>query len=311
MTISSIIEKLQAALGEDLVLRDAPMREHTTFRVGGPADALVLPRTREDAQRALSLCAGLGVPLMVLGNGSNLLVRDGGIRGVVLQFGDQFARIEVEDAAVCAQAGALLVAVAAAAARANLTGMEWASGIPGSIGGAAAMNAGAYGGEMKDIIESVTAVSPDGQLQTYSNEQMAFGYRHSAASDGALTVVDVALRLQPGDPERIRLQTAEYTTARRTKQPLEFPSAGSFFKRPAGHFAAKLIEEAGCKGLRVGGAMVSEKHAGFIVNVGGASADDVLSLAAQVVSRVREHAGAELEMEVKVVGEDAPRKDMV
>ena len=307
MTISTIIDELQQTLGEDLVLRNAPMREHTTFRVGGPADALVLPRTAQDAQRALELCRGLGVPVLVLGNGSNLLVRDGGIRGIVMQFASQFADIAVQGNRVYAQAGALLSAVAAAASRAQLTGMEWASGIPGSIGGAAAMNAGAYGGEMKDIIESVTAVTPDAQILVLSNQEMAFAYRHSAASDGALVVVDVLLALQSGEADRIQAMTAEYTAARRTKQPLEYPSAGSFFKRPAGYFAAKLIEDAGCKGLSVGGAMVSAKHAGFIVNTGGATAQDVLDLAALVVQRVREHVGVTLEMEVKVVGDEIKR----
>jgi UDP-N-acetylmuramate dehydrogenase len=296
-------------LGTDRAKFGEPMSEHTTFRVGGPADLYLMPQDAEAAAKALSLCKAHGVPLLVLGNGSNLLVRDGGIRGVVMQFGSQFNAIDVQGTSIHAQAGALLSAVAAEACRSGLAGMEWASGIPGTVGGATAMNAGAYGGEMKDIVQSVTAITDAGELQAFTHDEMEFSYRHSRASDNALTIVEVELGLSPGDTVRSQALTCEYTAARRQKQPLEFPSAGSFFKRPQGNYASKLIQEAGLKGTRVGGAMVSEKHSGFIVNMGGATADDVLGLATVVIERVKEYSGVTLELEVKVVGENACRKE--
>jgi UDP-N-acetylmuramate dehydrogenase len=245
-----------------------------------------------------------GVRLLTLGNGSNLIVRDGGVRGAILHFGDNFSAIRVQGDLLNALAGALLPRVAAAALAHELTGMEFASGIPGSIGGAATMNAGAYGGEMKDILHGIRAVTPEGTLVSYGIDQMHYGYRHSRVHEENLIVVEVTLALQHGDLDASRALLADFTARRREKQPLEMPSAGSFFKRPPGYFAGKLIEDAGCKGLSVGGAKVSEKHAGFIVNEGNATASDILALAELVTARVKAQFGVDLEREVRVVGEE-------
>lgn len=297
-------DSLTKALSPEKVLRDEPMSRHTTFRVGGPADILILPESAGDVAEAVKTCSEKNVPLLVIGNGSNLLVRDGGIRGAVMQLNGRFAQVSPEGTVLRAQAGALLSKVAAEACRLGLTGMEFASGIPGSIGGAAAMNAGAYGGELKDIVKSVTAVKPDGMIETYSNSDMDYTYRHSRALAERLIITDVELSLRRGDPAEIKAMMDDYASRRNEKQPLSLPSAGSFFKRPPGHFAGKLISDAGMKGFSVGGAQVSEKHAGFIVNTGNATAVDILTLAEAVKAKVREMSGVELEMEVRMVGED-------
>ena len=304
MNTAKTVQILRDAIGAHKVLTDEPMSRHTTFRVGGPADIFIQPETAEDVCAAVRLFREAGVRLLTLGNGSNLVVRDGGIRGAILHCGDNFSTIRARGDLLSAQAGALLPHVAAAALAYGLTGMEFASGIPGSIGGAAAMNAGAYGGEMKDILHSITAVTPEGGLVTYAVEEMHYAYRHSRVHEENLVVVDVTLALRRGDLEESRALLADYTARRREKQPLEMPSAGSFFKRPPGHFAGKLIEDAGCKGLSVGGAKVSEKHAGFIVNEGNATAADILALAELVTARVKAQFGVELEREVRVVGEE-------
>ena len=305
MDIIAAQHKLIDKLGANKVKIDEPMSAHTTFKVGGPADLFILPQSCGDVALALHVLNEHLVPLMLMGNGSNMLVRDGGIRGAVMQFGRQFSEISVEGTMLTAQAGALLSSVASQAYSHGLAGMEWASGIPGSVGGASAMNAGAYGGEMKDIVCGVTAITSACALETFSHDDMHFCYRHSRASDGSLTIVEVQLQLVNGDMEKSKALLDEYTACRQQKQPLEFPSAGSFFKRPPGRFAGKLIQDAGLKGARVGGAMVSEKHCGFIVNAGGATASDVLALAALVIESVRQQSGVTLEMEVKAVGEDA------
>ena len=297
-------EALRRSLGASRVRTDEPMRLHTTFRVGGPADLFITPATIDEAARAVAICRECGVNLMITGNGSNLLVRDGGIRGAVLQFGRDFSAMRMADGRLIAQAGALLPEVAAEAFRHGLTGMEFASGIPGSIGGAVAMNAGAYGGQLEDIVHEVTTASVTGEIARWSRADMHFGYRHSRVQEEHLTVLEVTLELTHGDMAESQRLIEEYTTQRRSKQPLEKPSAGSFFKRPPGHFAGKLIEDAGLKGLSVGRARVSEKHAGFLVNDGGDSAADILALAEAVQRRVRERFGVELETEVRIVGED-------
>ena len=304
MGIDAALSGLRAALGEDKVLANEPMSRHTTFGVGGPADIFLLPASAEDVARAVQICRDAGVPLMALGNGSNLLVRDGGIRGAVLHVGENMSAITAAGTVLTAQGGALLSRVAAEAWRQGLAGMEFASGIPGSIGGAAAMNAGAYDGEMKDVSGSITAVRPDGRVAVYEKDNMEFTYRHSRALSEGLIIVEVALALRRGDMAQSKALLDDYTARRREKQPLELPSAGSFFKRPPGHFAGKLIADAGLKGLRVGGAQVSEKHAGFLVNTGGATASDVFKLAALVREKVKALYGVELEMEVRTIGED-------
>jgi UDP-N-acetylmuramate dehydrogenase len=304
MDILAAYNGLQGQLGAERVLRDEPMSLHTTFGVGGPADIFIMPESAEDVAKAAAYCRSNGIPLLVLGNGSNLLVRDGGVRGAVMGLGECIARITAEGTVLKAEAGALLSKVAAEAYRLNLTGMEFASGIPGSVGGAAAMNAGAYGGEMKDIVQSVTAVTTYSEFVKYSGAEMGYSYRHSRALDERLIIVEVELKLQHGDMAHSKALMDDYARRRGDKQPLEMPSAGSFFKRPPGCFAGPLIEQAGLKGFSVGGAQVSEKHAGFIVNKGGATAADIFALAEVVKARVREASGVELEMEVRTVGED-------
>jgi UDP-N-acetylmuramate dehydrogenase len=304
MDIPAALVRLQEALGPGRVCAGEPMRLHTTFRVGGPADIFIEPTQPEEAAAAVRICRETGVPLLVVGNGSNLLVRDGGIRGAVLHMGANIAYIKLDGNTLTAGAGALLSRVAAEAGRRGLVGMEFASGIPGSVGGAAAMNAGAYGGEMRDIVRAVRAVTPSGDMVVLSDAEMDYGYRHSRALEEGLVIAEVALGLAPGDPEVIAVRIRELDAQRRDKQPLEYPSAGSFFKRPPGHFAGKLIADAGLKGMSVGGAQVSEKHAGFVINAGDATASDILRLSEEVRRRVLESSGVALETEVRMVGEE-------
>lgn len=305
LDIAPTLERLINELGPGKARAGEPMAAHTTFRVGGPADIFIEPESIGDVAAAMRICREAAVPLLVMGNGSNLLVRDGGIRGAVLHIGSKLGSVDVDGTTVRAQAGALLSRVAAEAMRSGLAGLEFASGIPGSVGGAAAMNAGAYGGEMRDAVRRVTAIAPSGEILRLSNAKMAYSYRHSRALEEGLVVVEVELSLRRGDMAASRALAEEYAASRREKQPLELPSAGSFFKRPPGHFAGKLISDAGLRGCSVGGAMVSEKHAGFIVNAGGATAADILALAGRVRERVLELFGVELTPEVRVVGEDA------
>ena len=285
------------------VLRDEPMAGHTTFRVGGPADLLFLPASEEELAFALSEAGRLGVPAFVMGNGSNLIVRDGGIRGLVAVLGDQFSAVEADGTRVVAQAGATLARVAAFALARSLGGFEFASGIPGTIGGGAAMNAGAYGGQISDVF-CAARVLKDGECRIYGPAEMEMRYRSTRPLREGSVVLSVTLALRPGDAEEIRRTMNDLNGRRREKQPLEFPSAGSTFKRPEGHFAGALIEQAGLKGARVGGAMVSEKHAGFLINAGGATARDILQLIDLVRARVLEKSGVALEPEVRIMGED-------
>ena len=253
-----------------------PMKLHTTFRIGGPADVYAEPESAEELMELISVCEGSGTPYMILGHGSNILVGDGGIRGTVICLGKAFAEIRVDGDCIEAQAGALLGAVASTALEHGLAGMEFASGIPGSVGGALVMNAGAYGGEIKDILESAEILETDGSRCAVTAEELELGYRTSNILPLGRTVLSARFRLKPGDPEEIAAKMKDLNGRRKDKQPLEYPSAGSTFKRPEGYFAGKLIEDAGCKGLTVGGAQVSEKHAGFVINIGDATAKDVL-----------------------------------
>jgi len=286
------------------LLRDEPMREHTTLRVGGPADLFVIPRSPEQVSCAVRACRELGVPLLALGNGSNLLVRDGGVRGAVLHVGPGLARCGVEGNRLVAEAGLLLPAAARAAQQSGLDGLAFAEGIPGSMGGAACMNAGAYGGEMAQIVQSVDIVDERGCTCTLPAADLAYRYRHSALLDRGWIVTRVVCALTPGDPQEIAERMRGLAEQRRAKQPLRQPSAGSAFKRPPGRFAARLIDEAGLKGERVGGAQVSPLHAGFIVNTGGATAADLLALIQRVQDKVYACSGVLLEPEVRVVGSE-------
>ena len=300
------MEELLKAAGNSAVLEDEPMSGHISFRVGGPADALVEAADEETVGNVLALCREKGIPCYVLGNGTNVLVKDEGYRGVILKIGREMGHISVteeEDGSflIRAGAGALLSAIASRALEQSLAGMEFAAGIPGSLGGAVVMNAGAYGGEMKDILRSVRLLTPEGEIITRTPEELRMGYRYSIVPKMGYTVLSAEIRLQKGDPAEIKGKMDDLAKQRRDKQPLEYPSAGSTFKRPAGHFAGKLIQDAGLRGYTVGGAQVSEKHCGFVVNRGGASASDILQVMADVQRLVEKTSGVLLEPEVRVL----------
>ena len=303
MENNSIENMFCMTLGSDNVRLHEPMKKHTTFRIGGPADYYLCPHSTEELQKILQICRENKLEFFILGNGSNLLVSDKGYRGVVIQLWKNFSDIETEDNTITVKAGALLSKVAAEALEESLTGMEFASGIPGTMGGAGMMNAGAYGGEMKDIIREVTVLTREGELLTLSKEEMNFGYRTSVVKEKGYVVISAVLQLRKGDREEIRKVMDELKERRVTKQPLDMPSAGSTFKRPEGYFAGKLIMDAGLRGFSVGGAQISEKHCGFVVNKGDATAADVLGLIGEVQKRVQEKFGVALEPEVKFLGE--------
>ena len=298
-----IENKFCNCLGSDNVKQQEPMSRHTTFRIGGPADFYLCPPSTNEVQEIVEICKEEKLPYFVLGNGSNLLVSDKGYRGVVIQLWKNFSDITVKDCCIQAKAGALLSKVAAEALEAGLTGMEFASGIPGTIGGAAFMNAGAYGGEMKDIIKSVKVLDTQGEVRVLPKEELKMGYRTSIVKEKGYTVLSVELELTRGNQEEIRNTMEDLKERRTSKQPLEMPSAGSTFKRPEGYFAGKLIMDSGLRGFSVGGAQVSEKHWGFVVNKGGATAMDVLNLIREVQRRVKEQFGVDLETEVRFLGE--------
>lgn len=281
-----------------------PLSRHTSFRVGGPADVLFCPENAGEIVRVVNWCRERDAAFLIMGNGSNLLVRDGGFRGVVVKLADRFRELRADGGGVTAQAGALLSAAARTARQAGLEGLEFAAGIPGCVGGAVAMNAGAYGGAMADVIQWVEALDEGGKILRIPGEEMAFGYRRSRCGREALIVLAARMVLRPGDGDAIQSRMDELAARRREKQPLTQPSAGSFFKRPPGAFAGQLVEEAGLKGLTVGGAQVSPKHAGFIVNMGNATAADILALMDRVTAAVRSRTGICLEPEVRIVGED-------
>lgn len=290
-------------LGEDRVFTEEAMSQHTTFKIGGPADYFLMPDKGEDVGRVIKICKEKEIPYFILGNGSNLLVGDGGYRGAVIQIYRNMSSVTVEGNEITAQAGALLSAVAAAAKNASLTGFEFAGGIPGTIGGAVVMNAGAYGGEMKDVLIEVTVMNAEGDIFTLPTEELELGYRTSIIKTAGYIVLEAKIRLKEGDPEVIRETMKDLTIRRTTKQPLEYPSAGSTFKRPEGYFAGKLIMDSGLAGYQVGGAQVSEKHCGFVINAGDATARDVRTLMDNVRDIVYKKYGVTLEPEVKFLGE--------
>ncbi len=293
------LENIMAGSG---IFMEEPMKKHTTFRVGGPADVLVQPD--ETALAAiLALCRQYHVPYSFIGNGSNLLVGDKGIRGVVIEMTDPMGNIEVDGTKITAQAGAMLSKIANTAASNGLGGMEFAAGIPGSVGGAVVMNAGAYGGEMKDIIEKVYVLDENGAQLELDRDALDFGYRHSCIPKKKYIVTKVVLELVPRNEAEIRSEMKELNEKRAEKQPLQYPSAGSTFKRPEGYFAGKLIMDAGLRGYQVGGAQVSEKHCGFVINKGDATAADICQLMRDVSDKVQAQFGVVLEPEVKMIGE--------
>lgn len=298
------IERLRSVTSPAAVSTNEPLCEHTSFRIGGPADVFAQPSDEGELINTVKLCLEEKVPYYVLGNGTNVLASDSGFRGVIIQICRRFDRIECEGGTIEAYAGATLAAIANTARNNSLTGMEFASGIPGSLGGAVLMNAGAYGGEMKDIIASVTVYSPsEDRIKTLTGDEMDFGYRKSRIKGTDEIVISAVIELKKGDPEAIKEKMEELKVQRTTKQPLEYPSAGSTFKRPEGYFAGKLIMDAGLKGFSVGGAQVSEKHCGFVINTGGATAKDVKSLMEQVSDKVEAEFGVRLEPEVIFLGE--------
>lgn len=301
----NLADTLRAATSIAQVLEHEPMARHTTMRVGGPAEILFSPAGEGELLFAVREAKRAGAPFRIIGNGSNLLVLDGGLPGLTIRLGEAFSKISVDGNQIRAQAGALLCRVAAAARDASLTGLEFASGIPGSAGGGMAMNAGAYGGQLSDVFEGCRALDPEtGIISALGPAEMALGYRESAALSRGLIVTKAAFRLTAGDRSAIQAKMDDLSARRREKQPLNLPSAGSTFKRPEGYFAGALIEQAGLKGLRVGGACVSEKHAGFVVNDRNATARDVLDLIRLVQARVLEHSGVRLETEVRILGEE-------
>lgn len=300
---SSIYEVLSAYVPGEDVLRKEPMCRHTTFRVGGEAQCFVRISNKEQLMRVIPYLQQVGIPFFILGNGSNLLVGDKGYPGVILQIGDKMNRISVKGGLVHAQAGALLSQVARTAMEHGLTGLEFASGIPGTIGGGVVMNAGAYDGEMKQVVEQVTVLDKHGEILELSSEDMEFGYRTSVIKNRPFIVLEVCLKLQQGEREEIALKMKELAGKRKEKQPLEYASAGSTFKRPEGFFAGKLIMDAGLRGYSIGGARVSEKHCGFVINTGKATAADVVEVIQEVQERVKERFGVTLEPEVVFLGD--------
>ena len=292
---------LRARCPDMELLEREPMSRHTTFRIGGPARLMALPGTQEEAQRVLRTAHELEIVPFFLGNGSNLLVPDQGYEGFVLKLTGEMEQVRGTQCRLEAGSGVLLSRLSSAALDRGLTGLEFAGGIPGSLGGAVTMNAGAYNGEMAQVVSAVTCLTPAGEQEIVPAQGCDFSYRHSAFSNGERLIVKVEFDLSPGEPEEIRARMEELARRRREKQPLEYPSAGSMFKRPKGHFAAALIDQCGLKGFAVGGAQVSEKHAGFVINRGGATCADVLSLVDQVKERVLRETGVELEMEVRVL----------
>ena len=300
--LDALLAQVRRDAAQLTLLREEPMCRHTTFRIGGPAQVFAQPAGAREAAVLARACAAHAVPLLVVGNGSNLLVHDAGIRGVVLHVGGAMAEAHVQGTQLVSQAGLSLAAAARLAARHGLAGLAFAEGIPGTLGGGAAMNAGAYGGEMAQVVACVTLTDRQGAVRTLSAKEMQYGYRHSAVLAHEWIVTDVTLALAPGDAGQIEQEMRRIAQERRAKQPLQWPSAGSAFKRPAQGYAAQLIDQAGLKGLCVGGAQVSPLHAGFIVNTGAATAADVLALMETVRERVLAHSGVALEPEIRVVG---------
>ena len=300
---SNFYNELLVILDKEKIYLDEPMKKHTTFRVGGPADYFVTPSTVEEVKLIVDLCKKENMPYYVLGNGSNLLVGDKGYRGVMIQIYKEMSDIIVEGEVIRVQAGALLSKIGAAALEEELQGFEFAAGIPGTMGGAVVMNAGAYGGEMKDILVEATVLTQEGEVLVLQNEELELGYRTSVIAKKDYVVLGATVKLVKGNKDEIKAKMDELKVQRVTKQPLEYPSAGSTFKRPTGYFAGKLIQDAGLRGFQVGGAQVSEKHCGFVINKDNATAADIVELMKQVADKVHAEFGVTLEPEVKRIGE--------
>lgn len=298
----SVLE-IKQIVGEENCLENEPMKNHTTFRIGGPARLFVAPDSVDKLKNVIAFCKEKEIKVFIIGNGSNLLVSDKGLEGVVIQIYRNFSGITINGNEIIAQSGELLSSVAAKAMENSLTGFEFASGIPGTLGGAVVMNAGAYGGEMSQIVKSVTVLNKNNEVQVLNSDELNFGYRKSAIVTRNDIVLSVAISLQKGEKEQIKAKMEELREKRVSKQPLNFPSAGSTFKRPEGYYAGKLIMDAGFKGYSVGGAKVSEKHCGFVINTGDAKASDVIELTNEIRKKIFEEKNISLELEVKMIGE--------
>lgn len=298
---SIFLEKIKEIVGADFVKLDEPMASHCSFRCGGNAEVYVVPGTIDELVAVVSLCREQSVPFMVIGNGSNLLVRDEGYAGVIIEVNNRISQIDIFGEDIVADAGAKLAAIAIAAFENDLAGFEFAHGIPGNLGGAVAMNAGAYGGEMKDVLKWVKVLDKDGNVRTLDASELELGYRTSIIQKEDMIVLQARLGLDIGFTDDIAMFMQLFMEKRKSKQPLEYPSAGSTFKRPEGYFAGKLIEDAGLRGYKVGGAMVSEKHCGFVINYDNATASDVIQLMKDVQGTVKEKFGVDLEPEVKII----------
>ncbi len=298
-----ILKQIKEELAGIEILFNEPLKQYTYTKVGGAADYLAFPRNQYELKRIVTFANAQEIPWMVLGNSSNIIVRDSGIEGFVIMF-DHFHDVRVNGYVIEAEAGAKLIDVTHVARYHSLTGFEFACGIPGSIGGAVYMNAGAYGGEIAHILQSCKVLTPEGEIKTLTAEELAFGYRHSKIQETGDVVISAKFALAPGNYDQIDQEMARLTHLREMKQPLEYPSCGSVFKRPVGHFAGQLISEAGLKGHRVGGVEVSEKHAGFMINVDHGTAKDYEDLIAHVIATVEKSAGVTLEREVRIIGKD-------
>ena len=298
-----IVKQIKEELAGIEILFDEPLKQYTYTKVGGAAEYLAFPRNQYELKRIVTFANAHEIPWMVLGNSSNIIVRDGGIEGFVIMF-DHFHDVRVNGYVIEAEAGAKLIDVTHVARYHSLTGFEFACGIPGSIGGAVYMNAGAYGGEIAHILQSCKVLTPEGEIKTLSASDLAFGYRHSKIQETGDVVISAKFALAPGNYDQINQEMARLTHLRELKQPLEYPSCGSVFKRPVGHFAGQLISEAGLKGHRIGGVEVSEKHAGFMINVDHGTAKDYEDLIAHVIATVEKSAGVTLEREVRIIGKD-------
>lgn len=296
-----MFEKLKSIVGEDYIKQNESMAKHCTFRCGGEAEIYVVPGTVEELAQIIKVCKENCYPYMVIGNGSNILVRDKGYKGVIIELNNRISSIDVIGEEIVADAGAKLSAVAMAAYENDLSGFEFAHGIPGNVGGAVVMNAGAYGGEIKDVIKWVKVLNHDGEVEKIEAKDLELGYRTSIIAKKGMVVLQMCIELQIGSAGEIGGIMQVLMQKRKFKQPLEFPSAGSTFKRPEGYFAGKLIEDSGLRGYKVGGAMVSEKHCGFVINYDNATATEVLQLISDVQEKVKEQFGVELETEVKII----------
>lgn len=299
-----IYDQLVSIVSRENVVRNKPLKNHTYTRLGGRADYFVTPVTYEQVQDIVKFATTKNIPFMLLGNGSNLIIKDGGIRGIVMYLGE-LSKITVEGTKLIAQSGALIADVSKKALTSHLTGLEFACGIPGSVGGALFMNAGAYGGEIKDVLIKAVVIDQEGNVKTIAAEDLDLSYRTSNIPRNGFIVLEAEFGLEAGEYEAIKAVMDDLTYKRESKQPLEYPTCGSVFKRPPGYFAGKLIQDSGLQGTQIGGAQVSLKHAGFIINKNGASADEYIALIEHVQQVVKEKHGVNLEREVRIIGEDS------